>query len=303
MGRKLKGLLKLSFWMLLFLPIVLRAEKTALLLVSHGSPSKEWNSKIVELTKEVSENLKKDNAFTEIGYAFMEFGKPSISEKIVELEKGGIERIVIMPIFIALSTHTCYDLLAILGILRDPETVEGLEEEGISLLRDSKIGFLIGPTLDRSGIIKDVLLDRAKSLSTEPKEEALIIIAHGDRNFEPIWERLLRETGAYILGNTGITYFDYAFTGMGEKFVTEALPLIKKAKKERKKVIVLSLYVATGARTIAEMSSRILGRDKAGLKKSIFMDGVVYSPSGLLPSKQLAGWISETSLKILKAYH
>lgn len=296
------NLLRLSFFFfLILLPFKLQAEKTALLLVAHGSPRKEWNSQIVNLQREVSKRLLKDSTFTEVGYAFMEFSKPSVSEKIQDLEGKGIERIIIMPIFIAPSTHTCYDLPCILGIFGAPKITKKLEKEGISLLRNTKVRFLIGPTLDKSDILQDIMLKRASTLSSQPEDEALIILAHGDEDFEPIWERLVREIGSYILGKTGITYFDYAFTKMGKNFLTEALPIIARARERRKKVIVLGLYVATGAEKIADMSFRITGGDKVRLKKSIFMDGVVYSKMGILPSHKLAKWISETSLLMVRA--
>ncbi len=72
-------------------------------------------------------------------------------------------------------------------------------------------------------VMKDILLDKVKNLSDNPAEEALIILAHGDKHFMPIWEELTNETGNYILGKTGIEYFDNAFVEVGQSFAIDGV--------------------------------------------------------------------------------
>ena len=83
------------------------------------------------------------------------------------------------PLFIAPSSHSEDDLPNILGIKYDPEVRKALEDEGASLVR-TNIHITLAPTLSSGEVIKKSMLDRIRSLSQNPEDEAILLLAHGD---------------------------------------------------------------------------------------------------------------------------
>ena len=89
--------------------------KTGILLVSHGSRlnyNKEFISKLHALFKE-NTNYPSD-------FGFMELTNPNIPVSISNLnEKNNLDRIVVVPVFIAPGMHTTHDIPIILGLLEE----------------------------------------------------------------------------------------------------------------------------------------------------------------------------------------
>jgi hypothetical protein len=141
--------------------------------------------------------------------------------------------------------------------------------------------------------MKDILLDKVKSLSDNPAEEALIILAHGAENFMPIWEELTNETGNYILGKTGIEYFDKAFVEVGQSFAIDGVNPILKASENKKKVIVVGMYLSMGVKNMAENSGFIMNGRTIETKKMFEGKNIVFAEQGLLPDKRIAEWLVE----------
>ena len=180
----------------------------------------------------------------------------------------------------------------------DPEMIDELKEEGIKIV-DSKIKITVGPTLDYENVMKDILLDKAKNLSDNPEEEALIILAHGDKNFMPVWKELSNETGNYILAKTGIEYFDNAFVEVGQSFAIDGVNPILKASENKKKVIVVGMYLSMGVKNMAENSGFIMMERTIESKKMFEGKNIVFAEHGLLPDKRIAEWIVDRAVEWL----
>ncbi len=88
-----------------------KTAKTGILLVGHGSRlpyGKDVVSQLAEMYKENSDYL------VEVG--FMNISKPSIPSAINKLAKGGVEKIIVTPVFLAHGVHTKQDIPHILGL-------------------------------------------------------------------------------------------------------------------------------------------------------------------------------------------
>jgi len=269
-------------------------EKTGLLIIAHGSPMKQWNQPVLDLENQVKELLKTKNisTFDEVRVALMEFTEPSIATVVEDMENKGITKIFALPLFIAPSGHSSYDIPTILGLYYDQEMIDVLKEEGTKII-DTKVKITVGPTLYYENVMKDILLDKVKSLSDNPAEEALIILAHGAENFMPIWEELTNETGNYILGKTGIEYFDKAFVEVGQSFAIDGVNPILKASENKKKVIVVGMYLSMGVKNMAENSGFIMNGRTIETKKMFEGKNIVFAEQGLLPDKRIAEWLVE----------
>ena len=275
-------------------------EKLGLMIIAHGSPAKQWNQPVLDLENQVKQlfDEKKITKFDEVRVALMEFTEPSIASVIKDFEDKGITKVFALPVFIAPSGHSIYDIPTILGLYFDKEMIDELKEEGIKII-DSKINITVGPSLDYENIMKDILLDKVKNLSDNPEEEALIILAHGDKNFMPIWEKLSNETGNYILGKTGIEYFDKAFVEVGQSFAIDGVSPILKAFENKKKVIVVGMYLSMGVKNMAENSGFIMMGRTIESKKMFEGKNIVFAEHGLLPDKRIAEWIVDRAVEWL----
>jgi len=275
-------------------------EKNALLIIAHGSPSQKWNQPVLNIENQVKELLKakKIIGFKEVRVALMEFTEPSIATVVKDMENRGITKIFALPLFIAPSGHSIYDIPTLLGLYYDKEMIDELKEEGIKIV-DSKIKITVGPTLDYENVMKDILLDKVKNLSDNPEEEALIILAHGDKNFKPIWEKLSNETGNYILAKTGIEYFDNAFVEVGQSFAIDGVSPILKASENKKKVIVVGMYLSMGVKNMAENSGFIMMGRTIESKKMFEGKNIIFAEHGLLPDERIAEWIVDRAVEWL----
>jgi len=275
-------LLLLSFILIFSSSIILQA-KNALVIIAHGAPSPQWIAPVTALEKEVT-NLLVDKGVKDFDYvrvALMEFIEPSIATVISDCEKQRIDHIYAIPLFIAPSSHSEQDIPNILRLKSNAETIKALKEEGTKLV-DTTIPVTLGPTLAYGDIIKSILLDRVKALSIEPKQESLILLAHGSPEYEPFWKEMIKDAGQFITKQTSIPTFDYAFIEMGQRFNANAVPKINAAAKKSKRIIVQGIYLSSGVDKIAKQSQGIKSKDK-----------IVYGPCGLLPDSKgrISQWI------------
>lgn len=93
--------------------------KTKLILLAHGSSSKEWSDAFVTMTKRVRET------FQEADLAFMELSDPSLEKACIAAKQEGFEHIRVLPLFLAIGRHLKTDV---------PRMIAGYEaEHGISI--------------------------------------------------------------------------------------------------------------------------------------------------------------------------
>ncbi len=271
-------------------------DKTAILIIAHGSHSTEWNTSVQSLEKIVSERLLSENFDCEVRIAFMEMAKPTIAEVVRELEASGVESIFALPLFTNASGHSMFDIPSILGLSFNKDTIQSLLDEGIEIV-DTKIKIVLGPTLDYGDLIQVILLDRVRELSISPENEGIVLLTHGSSDFAPFWHKACKKAGAYICAKSGITKFDYAFIEVGQSFETEGLPCILGMAENCERVIVLGLYLSLAPGQIA---SRYLSQQK--LNNDWFSrQNIYFSDKGLLPDDRLKDWIVERILEWIKA--
>ncbi len=268
-------------------------EKLGLIIVAHGSPAPRWNEPVLALEGEVRALLNEsgNNPFVAIRVAMMEFAEPTIEAVITDMELQGVKRVYVVPLFIAPSGHSVYDLPTILGIYSDQEMRDQLQEEGIELV-STDIRIMLGPTLKYGSILEEVMLDRLRELSVKPQSEGIVLLAHGDHRFRPIWESVCGRIGAYICAHTGIPYFEFAFVEVGQSFITEGVPAILRVAKRCERTLVLGLYLSMGVDGIVQSSTLSVGGMSFQGAAALEEYDIAFASQGLLPSERLARWIA-----------
>jgi sirohydrochlorin cobaltochelatase len=91
-------------------------EKTGILLLSHGSRLDDGE----EVIKAYTDMYREEFPNVAVEYGFMEIRKPGIPETINKLTKDNdLERIIVVPVFVAHGLHTKRDIPSLLGIESD----------------------------------------------------------------------------------------------------------------------------------------------------------------------------------------
>ena len=93
-------------------------KKTGILLLSHGSRLDDGE----EVIKAYKEMYHKEFPDIPVEYGFMEIRKPGIAETVKKLsEENDLDKIIVVPVFIAHGLHTKRDIPQLLGIESDFE--------------------------------------------------------------------------------------------------------------------------------------------------------------------------------------
>lgn len=96
-------------------------KKTGILLLSHGSRLDDGE----EVIKAYKEMYVEEFPEMPVEYGFMEIRKPGIPETIKKLTtENDLERIIVVPVFVAHGLHTKRDIPGLLGIESDYEEDE-----------------------------------------------------------------------------------------------------------------------------------------------------------------------------------
>lgn len=265
--------------------------KDGLLIVAHGSLVQQWNKPALAL-EGVTKKLLKERGITSfacVRAALMEYSQPFVADVIKEMEAEGVDRIFAMPVFISPSSHTEEDLPNILGNEYNPATLEGLIEEGTPLVT-SKVPVTLGPTMIYSDIIGKTITRQVKELSKNPKEEALILLAHGDEGYMDFWNVLIQQTDDEVKKAIGFGYTHHGFVEMGQEFAKKIIPTVVEASKKKKRIILQGIYLVSGVKTMAQRFGLPQAIAEAIKDKNV---EIVYSEKGLIPeaNEDVADWI------------
>jgi sirohydrochlorin cobaltochelatase len=83
--------------------------KTKLILMAHGSSSKEWSDAFVDMTAQVRED------FDDAELAFMELSTPSLEQSCTKAKADGYDRVQVLPLFLAVGRHLKKDVPAMIA--------------------------------------------------------------------------------------------------------------------------------------------------------------------------------------------
>ena len=276
--------------------------KPGLLIIAHGSPSPQWNKPVITQEQKVMDILGRDNPYLKVMVVFMEFAEPNVADGIAELQQAGCNRIVAVPLLIAPSSHSHWDVPALLGIYSNAEIEKALLDEGARLIR-SEVPITLTTTLAESDVIEKIMLKRVRELSRNPKNEAVVLLAHGSAATPPAWERLMKRTVTHICGQTGISYGDWASVGVGQEY-SRAVDAIQEAAKHRDHVIVVGAYLSLGVDRMHKRWSARFEEDvpMPGFENPLEDLSIRLSTEGLLPDEAIAQWIADTAKDEIKRH-
>lgn len=268
--------------------------KVGVLLVNHGSRSAAWRGALLDLDRKVRGPLLEAGAVQGVKTAFMEYTEPSIATRMKEFDAEGFSDVIVVPVFLTVSTHTFDDIPTILGRKTDAHSLETLRIEGIARYTP-RARTHFAPRLDFGAMLKRNVLRRARTLSREPAREGLVLIAYGDRTYDKQWSSLMEKVARHVLAETGMGEFSYGWAGHIADYdpvhTTRAIQQVL-AKKDR--AVVVPVFVA-----FDEMFQvQIIGKGIAGVPAH--RERVAYAPDAILPDPAVEAWVVETSSRMAR---
>ncbi len=259
--------------------------KTGVLLVNHGSHSPTWRQALLDLEAAVKDSLLNTGMIQGTRTAFMEYTEPSIATQLKAFDAEGYTDVILVPVFLTLSSHSFDDIPTIIGQKTDPQSLETLKIEKIERYTP-KARIHITPLLDFTDVLKQNILRRARALSTQPAEEGLVLIAYGDETYMKEWTNLMHTVGQYVKEHAGITAYSYGWCGHVARYNPDSTTVaINRVLQQKKQALVVPVLVAHD-----EMFQiKIIGDgiNKTGKDKA----RITYVPDSILPDPVVEKWV------------
>ncbi|MFZ2906629.1 MAG: CbiX/SirB N-terminal domain-containing protein [Cyclobacteriaceae bacterium] len=266
-------------------------KKIGVLLVNHGSRSATWRQALLDLETNVQPAILASGQVSGTKTAFMEYTEPSIATRLKEFDAEGYTDVVIVPVFLTVSSHSFDDIPTIIGKKEDPQSLETLKIEKIERYTP-KAETHITPLLDFTTVLKENILRRATALSKKPAEEGLVLIAYGDATYMKEWTNLMVEVGEHVKNNLGVEEYSYGWCGHVAHYNSDSTTLpIKRVFKEKQQALVVPVLVAHD-----EMFQvKIIGDGINNLKDK--KSRVSYIADSILPDPAIEKWVIDVSLE------
>jgi hypothetical protein len=265
-------------------------KKIGILIVNHGSVAESWRNQLLEIENQIEAELIANPNITDVRTAFMEYTEPSIATRMKEFDEEGYDEVVVVPVFLTVSSHYSHDIPVIVGLSSDPKIKEQLKKEEIEVYR-AKARVTIAPPLDYSSILKKNVARRVKALSTDAANEGVLLVAYGDQQYNQQWEEMVEEIGKYLKLKTGHEDIAYAWCGHLVHYSQEPTKNgILKLQELNDNVIVIPILIANDP----YFQDKII----QVAVDAISVDGnVKYIQDAILPDAPLNQWVKEIAIK------
>ncbi|MFT4755086.1 MAG: sirohydrochlorin ferrochelatase [Salibacteraceae bacterium] len=267
-----------------------KGKKIGILIVNHGSVAESWRNQLLDIEKHVEPALLANEKISDVKTAFMEYTEPSIATRMKEYDEEGYDEVVVIPVFLTVSSHYSHDIPVIVGLSSDPKIKEQLKKEEIEVYR-SKAKVTIAPPLDYSSILKKNIERRVLALSEDADNEGVLLVAYGDQQYNQQWEEMVEEIGKYLKIKTGHKDIAYAWCGHLVHYSQEPTKNgILKLQELNDNVIVIPVLIANDPYFQKEIIQNAVD--------AISIDGnVKYIQDAILPDAPLNEWVTDIAIK------
>ncbi|MPZ19762.1 MAG: TonB-dependent receptor [Luteitalea sp.] len=251
------------------------ADGTGVVLIAHGA-DQTWNARVHTVVEQVRRTMPAEPAF------LMGIPDQTPQQAYDKLVASGVKQVVIVPLFVSsFSAHA--EQVRFIGGLRDDYP----HAEHMKLTQISGPATITGVAgaMDDHPIVADILADRARALSRDPANEALVIVAHGPNADDDAarWHDTIENLGKQIRANVPFATVDVrllrddAPKPVKDKALAELRESVA-TLAARQRVLVIPLLVAPGR--VAEQIPGVL-------------EDLEFAWEGrtLLPDDRMADWV------------
>lgn len=246
--------------------------QTGILVIAHGSSDLQWVKAIDEAVEQVKIEFP-----IEVGYLEL-VPDQSIADGVFKLEQQGVHRIIVVPLFVTMGSTHLNEIQYALGLIPEPSVATDLKPI------QTNVKMIWTQPLETHPFVLQIMEERVRELSHEPREEILLLVAHGSEwpGFKERWNILLQEMGKWLKGRVGFKGFSYV-TLKSNRFMERTNALGRKNR-----LIVLPVFLGEGYFT-----QKVIPRDLTRVSCE-------YSGKTLLPHPLITRWIEETIVQYTK---
>lgn len=268
-------------------------KKVGILLVNHGSHSETWRNMLLDIEENVSKEILSYKGVSGIKTAFMEYNEPSIATQLKWFDDNGYTDVILVPIFLTVSSHYSHDIPVIAGLSSDPKIKESLAKEKIEVYK-AKARVTITPPLDFTTLLKKNIARRVEALSKDSDNEAVLLVAYGDEQYNQQWEEMVSEIGKYLKVKTKHETVAYAWCGHIVHYSSDPTTEgIKKLMEFEDNVLVIPVLVANDEHFQGEIIQN-------GVDAAPNASKVRYKQDAILPDANLNQWVKDITKETLK---
>jgi sirohydrochlorin cobaltochelatase len=270
---------------------------SGILLLAHGG-SAEWNARVTDLASQVNRTTPTEVAFGMATRATLQAG-------IDRLVARGATEIVAVPLFVSSWSSVITSTEYLLGLRPDAPAAlavfakmshtppaagstgghAGHAADGTSPVT-SPVPVRMTAALNDHPIVADILTSRARSISRNPREEAVVIVAHGPTADEENrrWLADMQSLAARVAAAAPFAAIDYltlrddAPKPIRDRATEELRAIASRRLGEGRRILIVPLLVSFGG-------------IERGLRERL--DGLAYTMPGaaLVPDDRLVAWV------------
>jgi sirohydrochlorin ferrochelatase len=268
-----------------------RSDEVAVLLVNHGSHSPRWRQGLLDLEANVTSDLLAVDGVTEVRTAFMEYTEPSIATQLQAIDELGYGRVVLVPIFLTVSSHSFDDIPTIIGQRTEAFSKANLSSENIKCYTP-KAKVVIAPLLDFADVMRQNLGRRIRSLSRNAAEEGVVLVAYGSEPYNAEWVDFMDEIRGDLREDLGIESMEFAFCGHIAQYSPEpTAQAIERVLEVKSRALVMPVLVAVDEDFQFAMILEAAERTYPGGE-------VAYIPDSILPDPLIEDWVLEITRQL-----
>jgi sirohydrochlorin ferrochelatase len=272
---------------------------SGVLLLAHGGQP-EWNERVLDLVRQVDTHQTTEVAF---GMA----SRASIQTAVDRLTARGVTSVVAVPLFVSSHSSVITATEFLLGLRKDaPKDLAvfakmnhgagGAHEDspaahGVDPTSPiaTSATIRITPALNRHPIVGAILADRARSISTAPTSEAVILVAHGPapESDNRRWLDDMAVLATYASTSAAFASVDYmTVRDDAGPAIREAATRELRAKVEAQRTL--------GRRVLIVPHLLSFGGIEKGIHKRL--EGLEYAMAsqGLMPDPRLVDWVLDS---------
>lgn len=240
------------------------------LVISHGSREEDWVRLVDEAVAQarLPEGVLRYSSYLEIVEGRL------IQDGIDELEREGVTDLIVVPLFASSGSVHIDEIRYALGVQEASTLPTDLERLRI----EAKVHWT--SVIDDHPLIVDLMLEKLRALSQDPKREALLVVGHGaaDPGFYERWRSVLESLAAKLQERGGFAAAEAALLLPDEtRSVMERLRIAYPDGD----VLVVPFFISEGYFTRRVIPQRFSGYDYK------------YNGETLLPHPNVARWIEQ----------
>ena len=254
------------------------ADDIGVLVLAHGG-SERWNQAVKETVAQAGLASATEMVF---GMGMHPREVQALQAAVDRLEQRGVTRIVVVPLLISSASEVMRQFQYLLGLRPDGPWPEHVKPVTIHVART-----MTSTLFDDPPVVTEVLLERALELSRTPREETVVLVAHGPNGEEENRQWLIVMEGvAKQLQQRGqfrsvipVTMRDDAPRPIQTEATRQMRALVRQHSGHGRVLVVPVLLAQGGIET--KIPRRLRGLTYA------------YRGKTLLPHPTLARWIAE----------